>query len=229
MKRNPIYLRELFFGVLLVVGLITVAACASTPYPTSSAPATASPPSTTMASPPSTSKPAPPPPSTSAPPPASSTTGAYTVNVSFKTEVGNYLVDGKGITLYYFTKDSVGKSVATSAILQVWPIFNATTFVVPTSLNASDFGTITRDDGQKQTTYKGWPLYYYAPDPGPGSTAGQGINGVWFVVDPANFPPKQTSSPPPPPSTSPASSPSLSPSTSATPTPTPAPSRGGGY
>jgi len=126
------------------------------------------------------------------------------------------------MTLYYFTKDTVGKSNATSAIIKVWPIFNATGIVVPPSLNASDFGTITRDDGQMQTTYKGWPLYYYAPDFGPGSTAGQGINGVWFVVDPDNTPPAPSASP------SPAASPSPSPS--APPTPASAPSGpSGGY
>jgi hypothetical protein len=58
-----------------------------------------------------------------------------------------------------------------------------------------DFGTIKRDDGQMQATYKGWPLYYYIKDQVSGETAGQGVGGVWFVVNPTNFPPTPTISP----------------------------------
>jgi predicted lipoprotein with Yx(FWY)xxD motif len=86
-------------------------------------------------------------------------TPAYTANVAGKSGGLNYLVDGRGMTLYYFARDVVGRSNATAAILQTWPIYYAPNPVVPASLNAADFGTITRDDGQKQTTYKGWPLY----------------------------------------------------------------------
>jgi uncharacterized surface protein with fasciclin (FAS1) repeats/predicted lipoprotein with Yx(FWY)xxD motif len=51
-------------------------------------------------------------------------------------------------------------------------------------LNAADFGTIDRGDGVMQTTYKGWPLYYYVNDTLPGSTMGEGRSGVWFVAKP---------------------------------------------
>jgi predicted lipoprotein with Yx(FWY)xxD motif len=113
----------------------------------------------------------------------------YTVMLATKADVGNYMVDAKGMALYYFTKDSVGKSTATGAVLASWPVFNASTFVIPSTWKASDFGTITRDDGLKVTTYKGWPLYYFAKDAAPGDTQGQGVGNVWYVIDPANFPP----------------------------------------
>ena len=51
-------------------------------------------------------------------------------------------------------------------------------------LKAADFGTITRADGQKQTTYKGMPLYYFGGDKAPGDTIGQGAKDVWYVVNP---------------------------------------------
>ena len=57
-------------------------------------------------------------------------------------------------------------------------------------MKAEDFGTITREDGQKQTTFRGFPLYYWVNDKAAGDTLGQNVNSVWFVVDPANFPPK---------------------------------------
>jgi predicted lipoprotein with Yx(FWY)xxD motif len=45
---------------------------------------------------------------TSNPGPASE----YTVMTASKTDLGTYLVDGSGRTLYYFTKDSANKSTA---------------------------------------------------------------------------------------------------------------------
>lgn len=116
----------------------------------------------------------------------------YTVMIENKADVGNYLVDARGMALYYFAKDSVGKSNATSAIIQTWPVFLPGSFVVPSTTNTTDFGSITRDDGAKQATYKGWPLYYYSKDQKSGDTLGQGFNGIWYVVNPANFPPTPT-------------------------------------
>ena len=49
---------------------------------------------------------------------------------------------------------------------------------------AADFGTITREDGQKQTTYKGMPLYYFAGDKAAGEVKGQGVKDVWYVAAP---------------------------------------------
>ncbi len=121
----------------------------------------------------------------------------YTVMLQTKPDLGNYLIDPKGMTLYYFTKDSLNKSNATSAIVQAWPVFNTASFVLPGSLQGSDFGTITRDDGKPQATYQGWPLYYYAGDRSAGDTGGQGLNGVWFVVNPQKI---NHATPPPPPS-----------------------------
>lgn len=50
---------------------------------------------------------------------------------------------------------------------------------------------ITREDGKKQTTFRGYPLYYWAGDKAPGDTKGQGMKNVWYVIDPAKFPPKK--------------------------------------
>jgi predicted lipoprotein with Yx(FWY)xxD motif len=109
---------------------------------------------------------------------------ALTVNVNTKTGIGTYLVDGNGRSLYWTTLDSVGQSNVTKSILANWPVFYSLNIVVPSSLNTSDFGSITRADGTMQTTYKGRPLYYYINDQTSGNTLGQGINGIWFAVDP---------------------------------------------
>ena len=43
---------------------------------------------------------------------------------------------------------------------------------------------ITRNDGGKQSTYKGWPLYNYIMDKSAGDVYGEGVGGVWFVAKP---------------------------------------------
>jgi predicted lipoprotein with Yx(FWY)xxD motif len=54
-------------------------------------------------------------------------------------------------------------------------------------VNVSDFGSMTLSDGTMVTTYKGYPLYYYASDTKRGDTNGQGFKNVWYVVNPASF------------------------------------------
>lgn len=148
---------------------------------------------TVLAAPPvSTPTPAPTP--TPVPTPTPTTTPAptpappqYTVNVTSKSGIGTYLVDGKGMTLYYTTLDAAGKSNITGTELVTWPIFNSSTPVIPASLTASDFSSITRADGLKQSTYKGWPLYYYVSDKAAGDFNGNGVGGVWFVINPTSI------------------------------------------
>lgn len=101
-----------------------------------------------------------------------------------KLSAGNYIVDGKGITLYLFTKDVKGDSKCTGGCLNAWPVFYQEKISVSSGLSSSNFGTITRDDGNKQTTYKGWPLYYFSSDVNPGDTKGEGVNKVWFIARP---------------------------------------------
>jgi len=107
-----------------------------------------------------------------------------------KDGVGNYLADAKGMTLYWFKKDSPGKSACAGPCVEKWPIYFREKVKAGEGLKDEDFGTITRDDGKKQSTFRGYPLYYWAGDKAKGDTSGQGVKDVWYVVDPANFPPK---------------------------------------
>ena len=100
--------------------------------------------------------------------------------------LGKILVGGdKGLTLYAFTADSGGKSACTGDCLSSWPPL--TSDAAPTlgaGLDAEDFATITRDDnGAKQVTFYGQPVYYFAGDTAAGDTKGQGLGGKWYVVD----------------------------------------------
>ncbi|HEU5141151.1 MAG TPA: hypothetical protein VFT51_14340 [Bacillales bacterium] len=98
-------------------------------------------------------------------------------------KVGKYLADGQGMTLYIFTKDEAGESYCKGGCLDKWPAFYAKNLKMPEGYDSSNFGTITRENGNKQTTYKGHPLYYYAPDKQQGDVKGQGVGNVWYIVN----------------------------------------------
>ncbi len=107
-----------------------------------------------------------------------------TVDIKSKDGLGSYLVDSKGMTLYYFKNDSAGKSACAGPCVEKWPLFSVDAVIAPEALKAGDFGAITRADGRKQSTYKGMPLYYFAGDKNPGDTNGQGVKDIWYVVAP---------------------------------------------
>jgi predicted lipoprotein with Yx(FWY)xxD motif len=115
----------------------------------------------------------------------------HAVKIAEKEGLGKYLTDTEGKTLYWFQKDSPGKSTCSGGCLEKWPIYFRETVAPPQTISKDDFGTITREDGKKQTTFRGYPLYYWVNDGNPGDTKGQGINNVWYVVNPDNFPAKK--------------------------------------
>jgi predicted lipoprotein with Yx(FWY)xxD motif len=114
----------------------------------------------------------------------------HAVKVQQNDAVGKYLTDTEGKALYWFKNDEPGKSSCTGACVGNWPIYYRETVVAPEGVSQEDFGTITREDGEKQTTFRGYPLYYWVNDKEAGDTTGNGVKGVWYVVNPDDFPPK---------------------------------------
>ena len=115
-----------------------------------------------------------------------SATAATTLGVA-ETDLGQILVDGRGMTLYMFTKDSPGTSTCEGDCLVAWPPLKGE----PTAgqgVDESLLGTTERSDGTVQATYNDWPLYYWQNDTAPGDTTGQNVNGVWFVLGPDGEP-----------------------------------------
>lgn len=115
-----------------------------------------------------------------------SLSAAATLTVKTKDGVGSYLADDKGVTLYLFKKDAPGKSVCgvANGCLEKWPAFFADAVDPNAGIDAAAVGTITRDDGIKQTTYKGQPLYYFFKDKAANDVYGQGMGSVWYIVAP---------------------------------------------
>jgi predicted lipoprotein with Yx(FWY)xxD motif len=99
--------------------------------------------------------------------------------------VGTVLVNSSGLTLYRYTPDGTGKSVCTGACASVWPpltVAAGTTPVAGTGVATGRLGTITRDDGTIQVTYRGMPLYTFTGDKSAGQANGQHVGNTWFVV-----------------------------------------------
>jgi predicted lipoprotein with Yx(FWY)xxD motif len=109
------------------------------------------------------------------------------IHLDSNAAVGKHIVDKDGKSLYYFANDADGQSACTGGCLTTWPVFYAdsATTTYTGGLSSGDFKTITTAGGVKQTAYKGWPLYYYAPGGMPeaaGETKGEGTGNVWFVA-----------------------------------------------
>lgn len=111
-----------------------------------------------------------------------------TVKVAYTPELGHYLVDPDGMTLYLYTRDEENKSNCSGRCLGNWPaltVASADELALPEGV-AGTLGVITReDDGGLQVTYNGLPLYYWVNDQEPGQTRGHGVGEVWYVVHPA--------------------------------------------
>ncbi|KAB1905376.1 MULTISPECIES: hypothetical protein [unclassified Micromonospora] len=100
--------------------------------------------------------------------------------------MGKVVTDQDGWVLYRFDKDSAdpAQSNCVDKCAEVWP--PALTDGNPQLEGVSDdkVGTVTRQDGTRQITIGGWPVYRYIGDKKPGQWKGQGVGGTWFVVDP---------------------------------------------
>lgn len=119
----------------------------------------------------------------------SETVDPVEVKLSTSSALGSYLTDKSGNTLYFFALDANGLNNCTGGCTTAWPIFTAVTLTqekLGNGLMLSDFGSVSTSTGN-QVTYKGWPLYYYAPGgvrEKANLTSGEGVNGLWFVAKP---------------------------------------------
>lgn len=154
-----------------VVALGMLAACGQSGAPTSDDPYGAG--GSAPSSPPAATSSAPGAPAPNAP--------ALELRVA-DSSLGPILVDGRGMTLYMFTRDSANTSSCEGQCLVNWPpLLGAPS--EGEGVDDSKLGSFTRSDGRVQATYNGWPLYYWVEDTKPGDTTGQNVQGVWFVMN----------------------------------------------
>lgn len=105
---------------------------------------------------------------------------AATTITTADTDKGKTIVDGKGMTLYVFDKDTPAVSNCYKECEARWPIMKAGSKDKP----QGEFGIIVRSNGDRQWAYKGQPLYLWVKDMKPGDTTGDGVKGVWHVAKP---------------------------------------------
>jgi len=118
---------------------------------------------------------------------ASETPAADAALSTSESSLGDIVVDGAGMTVYIFDKDTAdsGTSVCEGDCLAKWPAVVATSDTPAVDGVTGKVGVITRTDGTKQVTLNGLPLYYYAGDTTAGDTTGQAVGDVWWVVAPS--------------------------------------------
>ena len=103
-----------------------------------------------------------------------------------ETSLGTIVVDGDGMTAYYFLKDTKdsGTSACTGDCLTAWPPVTTESDTPTVEGVTGEVGTITTPDGANQITIDGRPIYTFAQDAAPGDVNGQGVNDVWYVIAP---------------------------------------------
>ena len=101
-----------------------------------------------------------------------------------KTTLATVIVDGKGMTAYYYLPDvpNSGVSTCTGGCLVHWPaIISKTSTPVVEGVTAK----VSVIPATNQILINGRPIYTFAGDQRVGDVNGQGVGGIWYVVSPA--------------------------------------------
>jgi predicted lipoprotein with Yx(FWY)xxD motif len=105
------------------------------------------------------------------------------------TNLGKIVANGRGLTVYMFTRDRRNKDNCSAACKGVWPpLTTSGKPVAGRGIKRGLIGTIPLGRGVRQVTYAGHPLYTYIADGGPGDTSYVGFDefgGRWFALNAA--------------------------------------------
>jgi predicted lipoprotein with Yx(FWY)xxD motif len=111
--------------------------------------------------------------------------GMGTMVYVHSSNLGKVLSSYSGRTLYLSPGDGYKVSNCTGPCAQTWlPITTVGKPRAGTGVKQGLLSTLTRPNGKKQVTYNGHPLYKYVGDTKAGTTTGEGVDGVWFVIKP---------------------------------------------
>jgi predicted lipoprotein with Yx(FWY)xxD motif len=101
---------------------------------------------------------------------------------------GPVLFDGKGRSIYLFTKEKGSRSRCYGDCAAAWPpVLTRARPRAGKGVDASKLGRTRRRGGRRQVTYGGHPLYYYVADTAPGEITCQDVfefGGTWYLVGP---------------------------------------------
>lgn len=118
-----------------------------------------------------------------------SASGAYAADLVAKvgsSPLGKIIVNGKGMSAYYFDMDKAhtGVSVCSGACSANWPAVLTSTVKPRVAGITGVVGSIPLKGGKHQVTINGRPIYTFAYDLAAGQVKGQGAQGVWYLVSP---------------------------------------------
>lgn len=118
-----------------------------------------------------------------------SVSGAYAADVVAKvasSTLGKIVVNGKGMSAYYFDMDKAhsGVSVCSGICSANWPAILTSTVKPHVAGIKGVIGSIPLKGGKHQVTINGRPIYTFAFDKAAGQVKGQGAQGVWYVISP---------------------------------------------
>lgn len=164
-------------GALALTGCAAFTNKAATSSSTSTTPSSVEAPRTDAATP----APTPPPSATGVPP-----TGAVSLAIDDRADLGEIVVDSSGRALYAFSADRPDQPTCYDVCAETFvPLLADGDPASGTGIDVAAAQTVPRRDGGNQVTYKGIPLYRYAGDTGDKVAHGQGLDmfgGQWHVL-----------------------------------------------
>lgn len=152
---------------------------------------------------------------------ASATTAsaaATTLSVA-STSLGKIVVNGRGMTAYFYDLDKAnsGVSACSGSCSVQWPAIVSKTKRVTVS---GVKGKVTLLAHTGQIAINGRPIYTFAGDTAKGTTNGQGLGGVWYVISAKGAELKPAELPMPTVTPESTSTPATAPTPTVTPSPT---------
>ncbi|MFE9636011.1 SCO0930 family lipoprotein [Streptomyces sp. NPDC006463] len=110
--------------------------------------------------------------------------GALTVAKDPK--LGEHIVDGNGMTVYRFKKDTAWPmaSNCTGDCVAKWPVVPPVDKANAKGIVEKGYSVLDRPDGKKQQAIDCWPVYTFTGDKKAGDINGQGVGGTWYAVSP---------------------------------------------
>ncbi|EGX54496.1 lipoprotein [Streptomyces zinciresistens K42] len=112
-------------------------------------------------------------------------------------KLGEIVIDGNGMTVYRFMKDSPWpmKTACVGQCVKKWPVVAPVAADDTKGIDLKGSGprgqgyvVFDRPDGRKQQTIDCVPIYTFAGDKKPGDTNGQGVGGTWYAIRPDGKP-----------------------------------------
>lgn len=89
------------------------------------------------------------------------------------------IAEADGRVVYIFDKDAVNVSNCYDGCAKTWP----PRLVTDTAGIKAPMGVTKRKDGTLQLTLDSKPLYFFIGDKNPGDIKGDGLGGVWHIIE----------------------------------------------